>query len=152
MEDSAMQNTADRHGVCHHESHDLKGNDSVESRAGSNVDETESAGNTAGEDDSIGGNLSLGIDTRNPLRKWEAIITGESKGLTCGRGIERNVGCDDYEQDEYNHGVDYWGASSFTEDVDDGVIGRIVYRIFHAGYGEEVGDESDDGDESVGCI
>ena len=80
---------------------------------------------------------------RNPLGEREALIAGESEGLTGGRCVEGDVACDDEDQEKDRQGVDAARGYRITEHVEEGVGGGIGDGVVDGLDAEEVGDEED---------
>ena len=99
LENAAVEDTADRHGVGGHERGDLEGDDGVEGHGGADVDEGEEAGEDAGERDGVCGDVHGRVHPADPLGKGQPVVTGKGKGLARGGGVEGDVRRNDQDQD-----------------------------------------------------
>ena len=136
-----VENAADGHDVREHQRHELEGDDSIERNGGADVDEREERGDDARESDGIDGDRLRGMDSRDPVREREAIVTGKGEGLPGGRDVKGDVACDDDDEDEDGKAIDAAGGHDGLEDVDEGEGGGLGEGGVDGVDGEEVGDE-----------
>lgn len=140
MEDTAVKNATYRAGVGHHDRNDLERDDGIESNARADVDERKKHGEYASEGNGICWNLHGGMHMRDPLGEWQAVVSGEGKGLTRGGGIEGNVGGNNEDQNKAGEPIDAGGGHGGAEDIDKGVTRGVVQGIIDAFDREEVTD------------
>jgi len=139
--DTAVENAADGDGVGHHECADLKGDDGVKCCCGAEIDEGKKCGDNTAESDCIRRNVLLWVDVSDPFGEWEAVVTGESEGLTSCGCVPGDICRDDKNEDHDCETVHACGVDSRAENVDERVAGWIVQCIIYASDGEEVGNQ-----------
>lgn len=152
MSDASIQNARNGNRVRGHQSDHLDRDDGVEGRGGPNVDERKEHGDDAGQDNGVLWDLALGIDVPDPSRKGKALVSRESKGLTSGGGIERNVRRNDKNEDNDCERIDSGGRNGRFEDVKKRELGRIVQCLIDVIDGEQIADEKDDGHDAIADI
>lgn len=81
MTETTPEDAADRGEIGEHEGDDVEGDDSVESDAGTDVDEGEESRESAREADGIDGELAVGVDVRDPFAEREPAIASKGPGL-----------------------------------------------------------------------
>ena len=149
MCNAAVENAANGNAVGHHECADLKGDDGVESRCRAEVDQGKKAGDNTTQGNCIRWDILLWVHMSDPLGEWEAVVTSESKCLTSCGCVPGNVGRNDENENHDCEAVDACCVDGRAENINKRVSRGIVNCIIDACNREEVGNEQDDGHDSV---